>query len=260
MICLGCGKNTTYVEVLWNDRLQSDARYCMQCATDYKRKNTGYAPHRTGFTYESTTQLPKSCSICSAQTYQKPRDSGKIYCPTCARLLEHSVEKARVVSIDNKEVGKIWKEAENELRCISCQNPFDRLKTVTFRGMSWCFECYEKFLGERTGSDYQVRNSYHCRLKVKGSQDNIDFFHWMMSQLDHDWDGDVVAPNDLCPECKGWEYHNPRFDCDQIREMGKLAGVKVKVKFWGYSAKCTEKILKKNTNTTPKLLNPAEGV
>ena len=80
----------------------------------------------------------------------------------------------------------------------------------------------------------------HLKMKLRGSQRAIEFFHYICASIDTDWPWKKGEPKE-CPKCYGVHYVNPVLDAPEIRKIAEMAGVgKCKIKFFSDAKLCLE--------------------
>lgn len=92
----------------------------------------------------------------------------------------------------------------------------------------------------------QTQGTFHIKFKISGSKEKIDFFHWLIGDMDADWPLKDTSQLRLCKVCGGMEYVNPTFGVKQLRQFveqihsnTKLQGVlRLKIKTFKNAEKC----------------------
>jgi len=117
-----------------------------------------------------------------------------------------------------------------------------------------------------------VRQDLHIRLKLNGSREKREFFHYCLGKMDMDYPHppDCLLklrahrkPAPLCGTCGGGIWERSVFDEKQIRalsrqinDMAELPGhLKLRVKRWELASKCPS--VKKPVPTPPFIHRPA---
>jgi hypothetical protein len=262
-VCLECGAHAESVTLLWNDKTHRDERFCFHCAREFKREHPNCTPH--GVIYDApgglqgeemtvkqfqVTPSPK-CEMCGCTTVNKELLDGVLLCYGCKAQFENyafdAAEKAKARKAVGGTNGIVLMPAAAQSteiikrhwcnRCRKMQLEEEGHEIPGTQRAWWCNSCIEETEG--------VMENWHVKLHIKGSEEDIEFFHWMMRRLDTDWEGggDFKA-TEFCEICGGWEWKNPRMKPEQIKKLGKLAGLrKVKVQFWGKARACDEKVV-----------------
>ena len=263
-ICLECGTHVEYVQLLWNNATHRDERFCMKCAHAYRQEHPDCTPHGTvwdapgGGNKEEKIVRPvrqfehkeqMKCEMCDCVTINEEKLEGVTLCYGCLQKFRSigsvaDTGKRTFVAGKNGLVTLLPSKKDPTVMverrwCCKCRTfrPKDAGSTIpNAQHAWWCDDCIEHEEGSLT--------NWHIRLFIKGKEENIEFFHWMMRRLDTDWEGDGLE--EVCENCGGWEWKNPRMKPDQIKKLGKLAGLrKIKIIFWGKARVCKEKVIER---------------
>lgn len=109
-----------------------------------------------------------------------------------------------------------------------------------YAGKDWiCSIC----LKEDNDPDCEVLPAkVHFSAKPKGNKVAIEYFDFMMMQLDSDWPSPTKNPP-ICKECGGTVWTAPTLTPKQLKQLAQECGVgKLKIRYWGASDKC-EKVV-----------------
>lgn len=257
-ICLDCGAHSQTVYVLWNPATRKDERFCQICAFKFRQAHIGQDVTPKGSEEErrhiQSQFITQRCEVCGKDTVNKKVNAeGVLLCFGCIEEFERlgyaqSGGRKFVGGTNGITIVKPPAPAMPPPAIVKthwCYKHLGMVPEEQGRRIPnthydwWCFDCIEKEAGD-------VQN-WHIRLKITGKPEAIEFFHWMMRRLDNDWEGGgEFATPDTCPHCKGWEWANPRMKPEQVKKLGKMAGLrKVKVVFWGKASSCEEKSIAK---------------
>lgn len=250
-ICLQCGTHAESVSLLWTEATGRDERYCFACERRYRLTHLDCTPKGQvidggklllGAKEPTNMKAYLFCELCGNTTIVKELTHGKLLCFSCqARVNELAVKDGKLfvagerglILVPSKERAKKW--------CCKCCNFKPEKGGMVINGTKYAWMCEGCLDAENEGD----KVDWHVKLQVKGKEETLHFFHWMMNKLDADYTGGTEFMNeaaDLCPICGGWEWKNPRMKPHQIKKLGKLAGLrKIKVLFWGKAGNCNEK-------------------
>lgn len=80
----------------------------------------------------------------------------------------------------------------------------------------------------------------HIRLKLRGSDKAIAFFHYVCAQIDGDWPWNPKKPAPTaCQKCNGFLYLSAVLEAEEIRTIAQQAGVgKCKIPYFGDVKSC----------------------
>lgn len=100
----------------------------------------------------------------------------------------------------------------------------------------YCHLCMEDL---NTGGEM---SSKHIKLKLRGGEKAIAFFHYVCSQIDTDWPWKCGQPKQPCSKCGGVLYVASVLNAEDIRAIAKHAGLgKCKIPYFGDVINCFSK-------------------
>jgi hypothetical protein len=82
--------------------------------------------------------------------------------------------------------------------------------------------------------------SKHIKMKLRGSEKAIAFFHYVCTQIDNDWPWNPKRnAAESCPKCNGVLYISAVLEAEEIRTIAQQAGVsKCKIPYFGDVKQC----------------------
>lgn len=98
----------------------------------------------------------------------------------------------------------------------------------------WCGTCLADI---EEGGGMKTK---HIKLKLRGSDKAIAFFHFVCTQIDNDWPWNNKKPQPtVCPKCGGVLYIAAVLEAEEIRTIAQQAGVgKCKIPYFGNVENC----------------------
>jgi hypothetical protein len=261
-ICLQCGTHAEGVTLLWTEATGRDERYCFSCERRYRLTHPNCTPHGGGGQVTNVTKMPAKtqhtmlCELCGNITVAKELYNGRLLCFACqARITEVAVRKemdADIKTVTGGFDGRTFVGGTNGLItvprrdgprkwCCKCTDFKPEKGGAIVAGTRYAWMCGDCIEAEDEGD----KMDWHVKLQIKGQEKNIEFFHWLMHKLDVDYeDGGYCDSAEICPNCGGWEWKNPRFKPSQIKKLSKLVGLrKLKVLYWGKAQSCHERTI-----------------
>ncbi len=200
---------------------------------------------------ETTVVTPRRCTTClfMLERYYLSTNTGNRFCSKCwAEIHPPGSEgfKQAIFITDGKEPimdisarQEFWRQGEIQ----------HKHEAVHVKECSVCHGFKEE--GEYAGADFICANCIqedgevdvngaaviHFRAKVRGSTKAIDFFNFVMKDLDKDWPG--FDAGKVCPVCNGVEWRMPMLKVDEVKKLADDCGIgKIKIKYWGDAAHC----------------------
>lgn len=110
----------------------------------------------------------------------------------------------------------------------------------------------------------------HFRVKVNGSREKLNFFHYVMGRLDPDYPlappqlRRSDAPTPICPKCRGFIWYSPTLEREDIEKLARqinasnMAGhIKLKIRGWRTPRECEGLAQTEGDRQTPTSNTPA---
>lgn len=182
------------------------------------------------------------CDLCTKDgfvEYWRSTTTGSKYCTKCWDTLYNSdLTKGRKSGTFITEINSVKTSSTSHdqatlfgyTQCNSCLCWVDKVKSVGTN--SYCNMCWDKLK-----KPLQTPATVHLRLKVGGTPITLEFFDYLMTELDADWPG--VEAAEICPRCHGIEWKNPDVTPAQLKRLADMCMLKkFKIKYWGKAEKC----------------------
>lgn len=145
-----------------------------------------------------------------------------------------TAEAKEIAAATKKEDESVTSKITRWHECKQCHHWLDEENMLGVADEWICETCLEKAGGEDV--DVKLPPVAHIKMKAKGSPNNIEFFQFVMTNIDKDWPK-IDAPK--CPDCDGVTWRMPCIELADLKKLAQDCGVgKLKVPYFGDAEKC----------------------
>lgn len=230
MLCDQCRQqdNVTFVHPT------TGRRYCQKCWSIWR-------PQRPIPIDQCSDAVKNAAAMAGVNgTVWKPRPSLHRWPDRATTELERSIAEAQgqvdavlAAAAANKEKEEVAKNKPILNKCNECQcitNDGQWLDSTLYL-CSLCLTDIEEAGGGMT--------TKHLKMKLRGSDTAIAFFHYVCGTIDNDWPWRRAQSPSECPKCGGVLYVNSILTAEEIRGIADQAGVrKCKIPYFGDVKTC----------------------